>query len=49
MSFQAAYAAPIIVMSQNRQAQKDRLAAEHDYQINVQAEDEIKAILQHLE
>lgn len=49
MSFQAAYAAPIIMMSQNRQVQKDRLAAEHDYQINVTAEAEITAILQHLE
>lgn len=49
MSFQAAYAAPIIMMSQNRQVQKDRLAAEHDYQINIKAEEEIKAILTHLE
>jgi uncharacterized membrane protein len=47
MSFQAAYAAPIIMMSQNRQVQKDRLAAEHDYQINIKAEQEIKAILTH--
>jgi uncharacterized membrane protein len=49
MSFQAAYAAPIIMMSQNRQIQKDRLAAEHDYQINVTAEAEITTILRHLE
>ncbi len=49
MSFQAAYAAPIIMMSQNRQSQKDRLAADHDYQINLKAEDEIKGILMHLE
>jgi uncharacterized membrane protein len=49
MSFQAAYAAPIIMMSQNRQGQKDRLAAAHDYQINVRAEEEITAILRHLE
>jgi len=49
MSFQAAYAAPIIMMSQNRQVQKDRLAAEHDYQINTKAEEEIKAILTHLD
>src|SRR5271155_5068022 len=34
LSFQAAYAAPIIMMSQNRQADKDRLMVEHDYQIN---------------
>jgi uncharacterized membrane protein len=49
LSFQAAYAAPIIMMSQNRQATKDRLAAEYDYQINVKAEDEVKSIMHHLE
>lgn len=49
LSFQAAYAAPIIMMSQNRQSEKDRLAAEHDYQINVKAEDEVKSIMHHLE
>jgi len=49
MSFQAAYAAPIIMMSQNRQVHKDRIAAEHDYRINVTAEAEITTILQHLE
>ena len=49
LSFQAAYSAPIIMMSQNRQALKDRLAAEHDFAINMKAEDEVRAILQHLE
>ena len=49
LSFQAAYAAPIIMMSQNRQADKDRLMAEHDYQINTKAEQEVKSIMQHLE
>jgi uncharacterized membrane protein len=49
LSFQAAYAAPIIMMSQNRQALKDRLAAEHDFQVNLKAEDEVRAILHHLE
>ncbi len=33
-STQAAYAAPIIMMSQNRQAQRDRMQAEHDYEVN---------------
>ena len=42
LSFQAAYAAPIIMMSQNRQAAKDRIAAENDYMINLKAEDEVK-------
>ncbi len=37
------------MMSQNRQADKDRLAAEVDYQINVKAEEEVKAMMGHLE
>jgi len=49
LSFQAAYAAPIIMMSQNRQAMKDRLMAEQDYLINTKAEEELKAVMQHLE
>jgi len=48
LSMQAAYAAPIIMMSQNRQATKDRLEAHNDYQINQKAEEEIRAILDHL-
>ena len=38
LSFQAAYAAPIIMMSQNRQAQIDRVVAEVDHEVNVKAE-----------
>jgi len=49
LSFQAAYAAPIIMMSQNRQAAKDRLMAEQDYDVNIKAEDELKSIMSHLE
>src|SRR5277367_1166484 len=49
LSFQAAYAAPIIMMSQNRQASKDRLMAEQDYNVNMKAEDELKAVMKHLE
>ena len=37
----AAIQAPIILMSQNRQSEKDRLNAEHDYEINLKAELEI--------
>ena len=44
LSFQAAYAAPIIMMSQNRQAEIDRRRAEHDYRINVKAELEIELL-----
>jgi uncharacterized membrane protein len=49
LSLQAAYTAPIIMMSQNREAQLDRLRAEHDFQINVKAEEEIRVVLEHLE
>lgn len=48
LSFQAAYTGPIVMMSQNRQTEKDRLMAEHDYQINKKAEEEIKVIMDHL-
>jgi uncharacterized membrane protein len=49
LSFQAAYAAPIIMMSQNRLAAKDRLMAEEDYRINSKAEEELKEVMRHLE
>src|SRR3984893_13522225 len=49
LSFQAAYAAPIIMMSQNRLAAKDRLMAEQDYMVNAKAEEEVKANMHHLE
>jgi uncharacterized membrane protein len=48
LSFQAAYTAPFILMSQNRQADKDRVAAEHDFHINISAEARVRAILEHL-
>lgn len=41
LSFQAAYAAPIIMMSQNRQADKDRLQTKNDYEVDLKAEMEI--------
>ena len=46
---QAAFTAPIIMMSQNRQATRDRLDAHNDFLINKQAEAEIRTILLHLE
>jgi uncharacterized membrane protein len=48
LSFQAAYTGPVVMMSQNRQTEKDRLMAELDYQINKTAEEEIKVIMNHL-
>lgn len=44
LSFQAAFAAPVIMMSQNRQAGRDRLHAEQDYAVNRRAELEGVAI-----
>jgi len=49
LSMQAAYTAPIIMMSQNRQAARDRLEAHNDYIINKKAEEEIRAVMDHLE
>lgn len=44
LSFQAAYAAPVIMMSQNQQQDIDRKAAGNDYRINVTAELEIELL-----
>jgi uncharacterized membrane protein len=41
LSMLAAIQAPIILMSQNRQAEKDRIGAGHDYEVNLKAELEI--------
>jgi uncharacterized membrane protein len=44
LSFQAAYAAPFIMISQNRQAERDRHQAEEDYRTNIEAEHRIEAL-----
>jgi uncharacterized membrane protein len=49
LSFQAAYAAPVIMMSQNRRDAKDRLHAAQDYAINCKAELEIADIRKNIE
>lgn len=49
LSTLAAIQAPIIMMSQNRQSEKDRLAAAHDYQVNLRAELEIILLHEKLE
>ena len=43
-STQAAYAAPLIMMSQNRQAARDRVQAQDDYTCNIEAKKEIEAL-----
>jgi uncharacterized membrane protein len=49
LSFQAAYSAPFVMMSQNRQAAKDRLTAESDYKTDTKGELEITHIMDHLD
>jgi uncharacterized membrane protein len=46
LSMLAALQAPVIMMSQNRYAAKDRLAATHDYEVNLKSELEILALHQ---
>jgi uncharacterized membrane protein len=48
LSFQTAYTAPIIIMSQNRQAAMDRYRAESDYEVNLHAALELKFLHQKL-
>ena len=45
LSCLAAVQAPVILMSQNRQAEKDRIKAGYDYQINRKAERKIEEVL----
>lgn len=49
LSFQAAYTAPIIMMSQNRQADIDRERASQDYDVNLKAELEIELLHQKID
>ena len=49
LSCLAAIQAPIIMMSQNRQEERDRMHAEHDYQINLKAELEIRHLHEKLD
>ena len=49
LSMIAAVQAPVIMMSQNRQAKKDREAAGHDYEVNLTAELEIMSLHEKLD
>jgi uncharacterized membrane protein len=49
LSMLAAIQAPIIMMSQNRASEKDRMAAKHDYEVNLRAEMEILLLHEKLE
>jgi uncharacterized membrane protein len=49
LSFQAAYSAPFVMMSQNRQSEKDRITAQNDYATDVKGEQEIGHMMEHLD
>ena len=49
LSLLAAVQAPVILMSQNRSAVRDRLVAAHDYEVNLKAEIEIAALHEKLD
>jgi uncharacterized membrane protein len=49
LSMLAALQAPVIMMSQNRQAEKDRLRAQHDYEVNLKAELEVRMLHEKLD
>jgi uncharacterized membrane protein len=49
LSFQAAYTAPVLMMSQNRQSIIDRNAAQHDYDVNLKSELEIELLHQKID
>ncbi|MEW6279449.1 MAG: DUF1003 domain-containing protein [Candidatus Eremiobacterota bacterium] len=48
LSFQAAYTGPIVLMSQNRLAEKDRITQKRDLAVDRLAEKEIEIVMQHL-
>jgi uncharacterized membrane protein len=48
LSLQAAYTASVVMISENRQAERDRLQARSDFEINQKAEEEVRVILEHL-
>ena len=48
LSLEAAVWVSLVLMSLNRQADRDRLRAQQDYELNVKAEEELKALMNHL-
>jgi len=49
LTFQAAFAVPIVLMTLNRAGNRDRLALQQAYQEGVKAEEELKSVMSHLE
>jgi uncharacterized membrane protein len=48
LSLEAAVWVSVVLMAVNRLADRDRLRAQHDYELNVKAEEELKALMNHL-
>jgi uncharacterized membrane protein len=48
LSLEAVLWASLVLMALNRQADRDRLRAQHDYELNVKSEEELKALMNHL-
>jgi uncharacterized membrane protein len=48
LTVEAALWVSVVLMSLNRLADRDRLRAQHDYELNVKAEEELKALMNHL-
>ena len=48
LSLEAALWVSIVLMAMNRHADRERLRAQHDYELNVKAEEELKALMNHL-
>ncbi|MGH7904584.1 MAG: DUF1003 domain-containing protein [Candidatus Dormibacteraceae bacterium] len=49
LGLEAAYAVALVLMALNRRAFRDRLRAEHEYELNVKLEEELRSIMSHLE
>jgi len=48
LSLEAAVWVSVVLMAVNRLADRDRMRAQHDYELNVKAEEELKALMNHL-
>lgn len=48
LSLQSAYTASVVMISENRQNERDRLASRNEFDINQKTEEEVRAILEHL-
>lgn len=49
MSLEAALWVPVVLMAMNRVAERERLRAQHEYELDVKAEEEVRMLMHHLE